>query len=119
MDYDKVKDVTLPLLKATLDVPFFIRILSKVVQSKGFESKDGKKRDMEPAFVCQVEDLENVSAGPQEFIVNAVLKSSLDENYPGDGYVGKCFRLIKHPKAEGKQYHKFTITEVKPKGKAK
>lgn len=117
MDYETVKTVTVPLLKPSLDTPFFVKILTKIVQSKAIESKTGKKRDMEPAFVCHVVNLEDEAAGTMEFIVNAVLKSALDEEYPSDSYVGKCFRLIKHAKAEGKQYHKFTIAEIKPKGK--
>lgn len=123
-DYKVVKAVTLPFLKMVCEQQYFVTIKSEIFKSKGMMDKAGaakgsKAEKMEPADVVRVIDLEDPKAGEKEMIVNSVLKSTLDENYPANAYVGKSFLLVKHNKTEGKAYHRFTVTEIAPKGGAK
>lgn len=69
---------------------------------------DAKKK--EPATLCNVVNL--ATGEPGQIIANAIIKSTLDEEYPNETYVGKCFSITKQARQEGKQYDKFAIEEI-------
>ncbi|MGH7743753.1 MAG: hypothetical protein ACREQ5_02900 [Candidatus Dormibacteria bacterium] len=67
-----------------------------------------------PATLANVINLEDGSVC--QIIVNAVVKSVLNDEYPNDGYVGKCFAITKRGRAQGKQYNPFDIEEIEDPG---
>lgn len=103
------------LLKLALNVPAYVRIEAAIKVSDVSTGKPGSDGTaMKPADVAEVTDLEN----PGQrwlIIVNAAVKAELDKQYKNAGYVGKCFRLVKLPKSEGKRYNPFAIDEIKVK----
>lgn len=48
----------------------------------------------------------------KEILVGQVLKSTLTENYPDDGYIGKTFACEQGPPPDGKRYKTMTVNEV-------
>ena len=91
-------------LHCLIETPMHI---GKEIKSRTANADDKKK---EPATLC---DVINLAAGePGQIIANAIIKSTLDENYPDNSYVGKCFSITKQARQEGKQYDKFAIEEI-------
>jgi hypothetical protein len=80
--------------------------LGRIVASKT-KNNDGK--EMEPASIMHVTDLE--TGAKCQLIVGAVLKSTLEENYPGNSYVGLSFTSTQS-KVEGKRYRAYSLAEV-------
>lgn len=104
-----VRNVTLPLLKQTDDQPYYIAIVSGIVQGKAVAQKKGETV-MEPAKIMRVV---NLQTGQEcEMIANSVMQSTFEENYPDQSYVGKAFVVIRHAKQAGKRYHTYTVTEI-------
>lgn len=112
-----VRPLVLPVLKYEEETPILVKIETKMVKStmtqdrKPADGKGEKKEKMEPATICQVTNLE--TGERQTLVCNAVLVSTLDEQYPDDDYIGRGFRIVKHAKAKGKRYHTFSIDEIK------
>lgn len=48
----------------------------------------------------------------KEILVGQVLKSTLVESFPDDGYVGLTFACTQGPVAAGKRYKTMTVSEV-------
>lgn len=48
----------------------------------------------------------------KEILVGQVLKSTLTENYPDDGYIGKTFACLQGPPPDGKRYKTMVVNEV-------
>ena len=91
-------------LHCLIETPMHI---GKEIKSRTANADDKKK---EPATLC---DVINLATGePGQIIANAIIKSTLDENYPDNSYVGKCFSITKQARQEGKQYDKFAIEEI-------
>lgn len=113
------KRVTLPLWKWSDGVEKFFTVtgeihIGRAVSDKRPANAEGKKAEksavvMEPAHIATVIDL--TTRQECEIIVGAVLKSTLEENYPNHGYVGKSFASIQS-KVEGKRYRQYTLTEI-------
>lgn len=109
-----VKNVTLPLLKmkAGLD-PYFLRFesamaLGRAIKDAGKDSA-GKTKQMEPPFLAHVVEL---STGEEmQIICPAVMRSTLDEEYPDNAYVGKSFQVT-ISSIEGKKYNMVTLAEI-------
>lgn len=122
------KRLTLPLLKPQIDVPVFVKIMEPL--------KVGKKVDKQKAEAI-IANVVNLETGEEaQFLVPAVIQGILHDEYgaplygqesPTDpvhiieeahkdqepnNYVGKCFQVIKHAKASGKQYNPYTLAEV-------
>jgi hypothetical protein len=55
--------------------------------------------NLETGEVCQI-------------IASAIIRSTLEENYPSNAYVGKGFAITKRGRQPGKQYNKFEILEL-------
>ncbi len=112
------KHLTMPQLKLAIGVPSFVKILDAVristVPPKAELDAAGHPtgKTEKPAEVCSVIDLEGDADTPFTMIVNAVFKSEIEKGYPGQKYVGKKFRIVKGPKAQGKRYNTFAIAEL-------
>lgn len=103
--------LTMPSL--VLKVPGVARVLA-IADPMRVSSVPGKKNaegvQEKPATVCTVGDVET---GEQfTLLVPAVLKSTLERDYPDDSYVGKSFYIRNEGKREGKRHIDFTIAEV-------
>lgn len=73
--------------------------------------KGKQKEGMKNATVCAVIDCE--TGEEHNFVVPAVVKGNLEENYPGETYVGKSFYIKNNGKrAPAQRYNDFTILEV-------
>ncbi len=109
-EYEVSRQVVIPSLILKVDEPRFLKIVGKC------EVSDIKpKAGFEAATVMRVQDLEDSSGTIFSTIVNSVLKSELEKNYPNDSYVGHMFRVVKLGTG-GKKYHTFGLDEIKPKG---
>lgn len=103
------KLLTRPVLKYVVDVANYVLIETAAHIGKEMKpGADGKKK--EPATLCNVIDLK--TGEPAQLILNAVVKSVLTEEYPGDSYVGKCFAITKQARVPGKSYDPFSIEEI-------
>ena len=102
-----VKNVTLPLLKKEDDTPIYIKSIGAIFKGKQVNGKDAEK--MEPADLMNIINLE--TGEEMQVICNSVMKSTFNEEYPGDGYIGKCFRVTQM-KVEGKRYKNYSIAEI-------
>lgn len=112
--------VTLPLWKWQDGVEKAFRIetpivLGKAVKDRGpagvkGEEKGGPKGvQMEPAHICNVTNLETGEL--MQIITGSVLKGNLEDNYPDQSYVGKCF-ISTQSKIEGKRYKGYSLAEI-------
>jgi hypothetical protein len=112
--YTRTRSVTLPVFKVEVEVPLYLMVNGPMFIGKPVEAKtgaDGKKGvPMEPATIMPVTNIETGEVG--QIIVNAALKSILDETYPKDSYVEKSFEIVKHEKRAGKRYHTFSVFEI-------
>ena len=123
------RHVTLPLLKVRNNVPYAIQVMSPIYTGRAIEDKKAKDGTAirKPAELWRVKEL--MSGNLCEMIVNEVLKGRMSEEYPErkmdwpdadgvvssqtlPGYVGRFFAIYRFPKAEGKDYHTFQITEL-------
>lgn len=105
-----VRAVTLSVLSfKQVGTEHTIKILEPMRES---ESKMIQKDGMKNAHVCPIIDLET---GEQHmFVVPTVVRGNLEESYPDNAYVGKCF-YIKNDGGRGengKRYNKYTVIEV-------
>lgn len=108
--------LTKAVIKFEKDVPVYVKIVGAMHAGKQIKGT-GDKQSMEPATLCDVVNLE--SGEEMQLIVSTLVKSILDDNYPGDTYVGKGFQITKHNKREGKRYFDYSVDEVSlPEDKA-
>lgn len=104
IQFKKVKNVTLPILKMASKTAYYLRFdtamrLGKIV--------DDKK---EAPTMAQVTDMET---GEQyEMILGTVLRDNLNETYPADAYVGKIFEIVKTAPEGARKYSLWSIAEV-------
>jgi len=102
-----VKNVTLPILKKEDGKEIFVQATGPIYRGKEIKATGDKK--MEPADLMPVVDL--TTGEEMLLIANAVLKGTLEEEYPDNGYVGKSFSILQ-TKVPGKRYKNFTIKEI-------
>lgn len=103
----KVKKVlTLPLIKLAKGVPVYLQITEAFFVGKKIDDKK------EPATIANVIDLATGECA--QIIVPSVLKSTIQESYPNDSYVGLGFSIEKTSAAgDGdKAYAKFSVSEI-------
>lgn len=108
LQFKVVRKVTLPVLKISINKPYFVKIDDKIFQGKKLDND--KKDNKEPAFLVNVTDLKSGEQG--QIVLNKVLKETLLEEYPDESYVGLCFQIVKKPKDMGKDYHTFSLVEI-------
>lgn len=106
----RTRAVAVGVLRLKVDEPVYIRIDEKIHLGRNIKIEEGKEGDMKPAEVGIVT---NIADNEQHtFVYGTVLKSQLDEMYPKDGYVGRCFEIVKRNKREGKRYNDYSVYEV-------
>lgn len=85
MEVRKIKQVTLAVHKIPKDVEKYFLIQTPIHTGKKID--DAK----EPAKLCQAIDLETGELGL--LICPTVMVKEMNEQYPNDSYVGKCFSV--------------------------
>lgn len=119
MEFKRKKLLTRPVLKFVENEPNFVKIEGAIYlgkEMKGDVAADGKKKK-EPAHLAEVIDLQTGELA--QIIVSAVVLSVLNENYPDNSYVGKCFSITKKGKTPGKQYFGYNVEEIDDPTEAK
>lgn len=106
--FNKTKQVTLPILKKQDDVPVYVKFIGEVFTGKEVKGNSANNAKMEPARIANVINLE--TGEEMQLIINTVLESILNENYPDQKYVGKCFEIIQYSPS-GKKYKNFRVSE--------
>ena len=107
--HEEVKDLSLPQLKTPVGKVLFIKIVGPLHKSEMI-NKDGK----EAATICTVVNLEQPEMGKHVMIPGAVASNELVKAYPGEKYVGKCFKYCKGEKASGSKASPCLLVEIKP-----
>jgi len=109
-----VKTVTRPVLKQHDHIWMAVRFDSEIFQGKELT---GTKRDGEakiaPAQLAYVTNLE--TGEEQTLIVNAALKTGLEDTYPEKAYVGRAFALrskIRPHDGGKKQIREYEVKEL-------
>ena len=106
------KAVILPLFKWTNNVEKYYRIDSAIFQGQELaagKNDDPSKPRREPAFLAFVTDMETGEEG--QIILGQVLRSTLNEHYPDNEYVGLCF-AIEQVRDAKKDYNTYNLTEI-------
>jgi len=110
-----VKRVTQMLLKLTDNTPVAVKILDAVFVGKAL--KNAREVDKKPANLVNVIDLD--TGAEMQLIVASMMQSTLEDEYPNNGYVGKCFEITKLGKVlggTGNSYNKYSIIEIEEPG---
>lgn len=108
--FKKVKNVTLPLIKLENKTAYYLRFDGAMHQGK---TVDDKK---EPPIMAEVTNMETGEQG--QIIMGQVLRENLNEVYPGDGYVGKIFEIVKTAPEGARKYSLWNIAEVEASDEA-
>jgi hypothetical protein len=108
--FKKTKTVTVPVLKLMPDVPVYVKVEGKMEISKQVAGTKVAGQAMEPATIMHCTNLD----GDSEclLIVGKMLKSVIEESYPDNSYVGKCFEIVNHGKRGDKKYNAYSLCEV-------
>ncbi len=114
----KVKSVTRPILKIEKGgKPVYFRCDGPIVQAeqmeKGREKLDANGVALPPPFIMPVTNLE--TGEENTIVLNKVLHSELEKNYPDQSYVSRCFAVEKYAPSGDKRYSTFMIAEVELK----
>ena len=108
--FTKTKSVTVPVLKLMPDAPAYVRAETAMHVSKQIKQAKVGDKPMEPATILNVTDLNTDSE--HVLIVGKVLEGVINDTYPGQTYVGKCFEIINHGKRGDKKYNSYSVTEI-------
>lgn len=107
--FKRVKNLTLDVLKFVEGEARHVKITAAMHIGKEQKADtDGKKR--EPAVLANCINLDD--GAECQIIVSAVVKSTLNDEYPNDGYVGRCFAITKKSRVQGKQYFPYGVEEI-------
>lgn len=114
-----VKRVTMPTLKLVPGTPVYVKITDPIFLGK--ERKDAKaEKDQKPPKILNVINLETGEA--MQLVGGAVVVSEITDSYPDNGYVNKCFMIVKGKKKEGgggRGYFTYEIAEIEEPKEAK
>lgn len=114
MSFKRVKNLTLDILKFVELEPRHIKITGPIHIGKEQKADEaGKKR--EPAHLAPCINLDDGSEC--QIIVAAVVLSVLNDEYPSESYVGKCFAITKKNRIPGKQYFPYGVEEIEDPSK--
>lgn len=114
MEFEKVKTITLPLVKFGV-APKFVEITSLIYTGEKISGGTAAQQAMEPPDMAHCIDLETGEEGLM--MLGKVLKSEIEKAYPEGAYVGKCFSIAKKNAPEGKKYALWQLDEIKVVGK--
>lgn len=109
------KQVTRPVIQMKEGEAIHVVFQGAIYRGKEIKAKQGEP-DSKPADLCHVVSLDTGLIG--QIVVGEVLKGTLIEAYPNDGYVGKAFRITKSPVA-GKRYKQYAVAELELSDEAK
>ncbi len=98
----KLKSVTRTLFKLANNREYYFKIQSPIHVGKKIGDKD-------PARLADVVDLETGEEG--QIILGAVLVGIMEESYPGEQYVGRCFEIVKFRDAAS-AYNTYNVAEI-------
>jgi hypothetical protein len=115
-NFKRVRNLTLDVLKFVENEPRYVKITGPIFIGKEQKAKagdDDKKR--EPAHLAHCVNLED--GAECQIIVSAVVLSVMMDEYPNDGYVGKCFAITKKSRTPGKQYFPYGVEEIEDPAK--
>lgn len=115
--FKKIASVTRELMKVKPGTEYHVRFVSAMFIGKEMPPKtkvDPKTGEVSlekrgPAHIAYVDNLE--TDAEQQIICSTVLRKEIDEAYPGNAYIGKCF-WFRITKVEGKDYNLCEIAEV-------
>lgn len=111
MGFKRVKNLTLDLLKFVENEPRNVKITGAIHLGKEQKAEGGDdKKKREPAHLAPCINLDDGSEC--QIIVAAVVLSVLTDEYPNEGYVGKCFSIVKKNRVEGKAYFPYGVEEI-------
>lgn len=113
MAFKRVKNLTLDILKFVELEPRHVKITGAVHLGKPQKAAEGEKA-REPAHLASCINLED--GAECQIIVAAVVLSVLNDEYPNDAYVGKCFAITKKNRVAGKQYFPYSVEEIEDQG---
>lgn len=122
-EYKKVRSVTLPTLSLK-DKGTLVHVLFESAFREGkqmAEQVDAKGKKIEQKAPAHVANIINLDTGEEMQIVGSkVLRGTLEEEYPEEGYVGRCFEIENLGKHAGGRategYNIFRIVEVENPG---
>jgi hypothetical protein len=103
MAIERIKSVTLAVLRIVPGTVYYVKIVSPI---KVGEKIDDKK---EPAEICEVIDME--TGEHRTLVTSTVMRKELTKAYPADAYVGKFFELSQS-RREGKNYNDVSLCEI-------
>lgn len=114
LQYKITRQVSVPTLHMAAAGTYLYRI-ELPVKYRAKSTEDGGTDRNIP--VLRVTDLEVGVTG--EVIPGKILLDTLLDQYPDDGYVGKCFEIIKKPSGRrgpgGREYNLFEVNEISVK----
>lgn len=114
MAFKRVKNLTLDILKFVENEPRYVKITSAIHLGKEQKKKADDDKAREPAHLAPCINLED--GAECQIIVSAVVLSTLNDEYPNDSYVGKCFAIVKKNRTPGKQYFPYGVEEIEDPG---
>jgi len=106
-----VKHVTMPTLKLMPDVPVYVKITEKIFEGKTQPAKKGETEKKAP-WIFNVINLETGEVC--QMVAGTVVQREIQDNYPKDAYVDKCFMIIKGKKkgSGDRGYFTYEIAEI-------
>lgn len=118
--YARREAVSVPDFQFENEDTEYVKIMTAFVQAKAREEDHPEaasrgrvdNRPRTPPIKARLVVLETgelVSA-----IIPAMLRNQLEEAYPGEAYVGRCFEVTMHAQAKGKQYRTCDVYEIDP-----
>jgi hypothetical protein len=112
-EFEVVNVVSVPTLKMTDGVAEFVCFDSAMIATPK-KGKDGAALDEDgnPASITTAKVVNLKTGEIMALVCGAGLKDNLKLAYPNDGYVGRCFRLVKSV-APGKRWKAWDVREVK------
>ena len=103
--YTVVNDLKLNVLKLEDKTEYFVRIEAPI--RLGTPKPNSQEKSADVANVTNLEDGKKYVV-----LLNAVVKSSLEEAFPDGGYVGKSFRIYGTGKVAGKRYKGYEVSQI-------
>lgn len=90
--------------------PYLWQALSALYVDPTRGGKQKGKAKMEPPTMMRVRDL---SDGREYDVIMATIpQTRLEEGYPDNGHIGKCFRIVMHPVRKGERYRDYEVDEI-------
>ena len=106
-----IKHVTMPTLKLVPDVPAYVKITAKIFEGKTQPAKEGEQVK-KPPMIFNIINLETGEVC--QLVAGTVVQREIQDNYPKDSYVNKCFMIIKGKKkgSGDRGYFTYEIAEI-------